>query len=141
MRTCLSLKGSITRDELGTFMGSLVITTSYNVTFSKSDLHEILIMNSFANLMGLIFGQICKNIVTHIYHGVCDFGNKTMMEMITLDDGDDYAYIRMQMCNTKALVVLSFVLLMSFNDLGIKFLKPTLLNKLFNVELGCYNML
>ncbi|KAF3597962.1 hypothetical protein DY000_02027115 [Brassica cretica] len=66
MQTCLALKDSIAGDELGTFMGSMVTTISYNVTYSNSDLHRVLIGNSFANLVHSMFGQICNNIVTHI---------------------------------------------------------------------------
>ncbi|CAF2130831.1 unnamed protein product, partial [Brassica napus] len=52
MRPCLAPKGSITGDELGTFMGSLVTTTAYNVTYSNSDLKAYLFWNSLANLIG-----------------------------------------------------------------------------------------
>ncbi|XP_056862931.1 uncharacterized protein LOC130510542 [Raphanus sativus] len=66
MQTCLAPKGSITGDELGTFMGSLVTTTAYNVTYSNSDLKAFLFWNSLANLIGSMFGQICNNIVTQM---------------------------------------------------------------------------
>lgn len=66
MQTCLAPKGSITGDELGTFIGSLVTTTAYNVTYSNSDLKAFLFWNSLANLIGSMFGQICNNIVTQM---------------------------------------------------------------------------
>ncbi|WZY85426.1 hypothetical protein YC2023_031810 [Brassica napus] len=66
MRPCLAPKGSITGDELGTFMGSLVTTTAYNVTYSNSDLKAYLFWNSLANLIGSMFGQICNNVVTQM---------------------------------------------------------------------------
>lgn len=55
MRICLALKGLITEDEIGTFMGSLVTTKSYNIIFSNCYLHEFFYYEFISQLEGFNF--------------------------------------------------------------------------------------